>query len=84
MDGNFRKSEKALIGLDIGVIIAFLVVGAIFYTDVKSNKRPKTMLTLTALSALGATVTGGILSKDIKEYRAIKRVMADKTNEKQK
>jgi thiamine monophosphate synthase len=84
MAENFRKSEKALIGLDIGVIIAFLVVGAIFYTDVKSNKRPKTMLTLTVLSALGASVTGGILSKDIKDYRAIKRELANKVNEKQK
>lgn len=84
MAENFRKSEKALIGLDIGVIIAFLVVGAIFYTDVKSNKRPKTMLTLTVLSALGASVTGGILSKDIKDYRAIKREQANKVNEKQK
>ena len=84
MDGNFRKSKKALIGLDIVVIIAFLVVGAIFYTDVKSNKRPKTMLTLTVLSALGASVTGGILSKDIKDYRAIKRELANKVNEKQK
>ena len=84
MAENFRKSEKALIGLDIGVIIAFLVVGAVFYTDVKSNKRPKTMLTLTVLSALGASVTGGILSKDIKDYRAIKRELANKVNEKQK
>lgn len=82
MDGNFKKSERALIALDISVIIAFLALGTIFYTDARSNKRPQAMLTLTALSALGATVTGGILSKDIKTYRNTNKKIQNHTNNK--
>ena len=63
-------------------LILFLTIS--FYKDIKTDSSPRAMKALTGLCALGTCIGGANLGKSIKDYRQIKREMANKVSEKQR
>ena len=75
------KMKKLDISCYTAFLMALLTLSIIFGNDVKKD----TMRFASALCALGAGISGvGLIKKGIKDYRQIKREIANKANEKQK
>lgn len=85
---NILKIDLKMKKHDVGFYTSFMVVclalAISFGNDVKKDSNPNAMRFLSAVCALGAGVCGAGSIKGIKDYRAIKRELANKVNEKQK
>lgn len=78
------KMKKLDIGCYTAFLMALLTLSISFGNDVKKDSQPNTMRFASALCALGAGISGVGLIKGIKDYRQIKREIANKVNEKQR
>ncbi len=76
--------KKHEIGGYTAFMLGFLALVISFGNCVKKDSNPNAMRFLSTLCALGTGVFGAGSIKGIKDYRAIKRELANKANEKQK
>ena len=78
------KGEKVDILAFSSLTALMLVLALSFYNDIKTDSSPRVMKALTGWCALGTCISSASLGKSIKDYRQIKREIANKVNEKQK
>ena len=85
---TYKKSNLHSEKIDVcaySVLTALLLFLTIsFYKDIKTDSSPRVMKALTGWCALGTCISGASLGKSIKDYRQIKREIANKVNAKQK
>ena len=80
-----KKTDKTLDIIAFSVMTSMMLFLTVsFYRDIKSYPDDSSMKCLTGVCAAGTCLAGYALSKGIKQYRDIKKELAQKAKENQK